>query len=231
MNPQTGGQRADRLRIGVIGAGRVGPVLARALAGAGHEIVAFNAASDDARERVEAMLPGVLFESVENVVRASELVIFAIPKTELSGIINGLTETDAWQPGQIVLHTAAEPGFQVFASAMSKGVIPVAFHPAMVFTGTSLDLARLHEATVAVSAPTPVLPIAQALAVEVGAEPVVVAEANRAAYADAVEALNELTGALVRQASESLTGLGLEHVRRTVAGVARAAVDEALGPE
>lgn len=221
--------RSDRLKIAIIGAGKVGPVLAMALAGAGHQIIAITATGDTERERVDALLPGVPVMPTDEAIAGAELVIFAVPTTELPAIVQGLTATSSWQPGQIVMHTSAEHGYAVFAPAMSSGVIPIAFHPAMVFTGTSLDIARMQEATIAVTAPTPVLPIAQALAVEMGAEPVIVAEADRAAYADACEALTQLTASLAKQTIASLQELGLEHTRRTVGTLARASLDEAIG--
>ena len=49
--------RSGRLGVGVIGAGRVGPVVASALAGAGHALTGITSGSDD--DRVEALLPGV----------------------------------------------------------------------------------------------------------------------------------------------------------------------------
>ena len=45
--------------MGVIGAGRVGAVLAAALRAAGHEIVAAAGESDASRGRAAALLPGV----------------------------------------------------------------------------------------------------------------------------------------------------------------------------
>ena len=47
------------LRVGVVGAGRVGAVLAAALRTAGHEIVAVAGESDASRDRIRALLPGV----------------------------------------------------------------------------------------------------------------------------------------------------------------------------
>ena len=58
-----------------------------------------------------------------------------------------------------MLHTAPGLGCGVLAPAVAAGAIPLAVHPAMVFTGTSLDLVRLRESYCAVTAPTPVLPI------------------------------------------------------------------------
>ncbi|GAA1629683.1 DUF2520 domain-containing protein [Leucobacter chromiireducens] len=222
------GAAESRLGVGVVGAGRVGPVLARALAGAGHAITGISAVSAESRERAEAMLPGVPILEVPEVVRRSELVLLAVPGDQLPGLVSGLAATGAWQPGQLVIHTAPEHGTAVLAPALAAGVIPLALHPAIVFTGTSLDLSRLSGATIAVTAPAPVLPIGQALAVEMGAEPIVVREQDRAAYADAMAAAGELSRAVVRQATEALRELGLERPDRVAGGVVRAAVEEEL---
>lgn len=221
-------RQASRLGVGVIGAGKVGPVLARALAGVGHAITGISAISESSRERVESMLPGVPILEVAEVVRRSELVLIAVPGSELPGLVTGLTALGVWQPGQLVIHTAPEHGIGVLAPALAAGVIPLAFHPAIVFTGTSLDLARLSEATVAVTAPAPVLPIGQALAVEMGAEPIIVSEQDRPAYAEAMLAAAELTQAVVRQTTDALRSIGIERPDRAVGGVIRAAVEEEL---
>ncbi|WP_449278144.1 DUF2520 domain-containing protein [Leucobacter sp. GX24907] len=222
------GTAASRLGIGIVGAGRVGPVLGRALAGAGHAITGISAVSAESRERAESMLPGTPVLEVQEVVRRSELVLFAVPGDELPSLVLGLTEIGAWQPGQIAVHTAAEHGHSVFAPALASGVIPLALHPALVFTGTSLDLTRLAGATVAVTAPAPVLPIGQALTVEMGAEPVVVAEQDRPAYAEAITAAADFSRAVVRNSTTSLRDLGIERSDALVAGVVRAAIEEEL---
>ena len=221
-------KRDGRLSIGVVGAGNVGPVLALALAGAGHEITGISAISEESRERAETLLPGVPVLDVPEVVRRSELVLFAIPGSELPQLVRGLTETNAWQPGQIAVHTAPEHGYGVFAPALGLGVIPLALHPALIFTGTSLDLGRLVGASVAVTAPTPVLPIGQALAVEMGAEPIVIAETDRAAYAEAIAAATEFSRAVVRQGVEALRDIGVDRPDRVLGGLVRAALEEEL---
>lgn len=221
-------QRAGRLGVGIIGAGRVGPVLGAALAGAGHAITGISAGSEASRERASALLPEVPVLEVPEVIRRSELVLLAVPSAELANLVSGLAELGVWQAGQLVLHTAAEFGTEVLAPAAAAGVIPIALHPALVFTGTSLDLARLQESYVAVTCAAPVLPIGQALVVEMGAEPVVIADADRAAYADAVGAASEFSSAVVRQATSHLEAIGVEAPGRVLASLIRSSVDEAL---
>ena len=221
--------RSGRLGIGIVGAGRVGPVLGAALGGAGHAIVGISTVSDAGRDRADALLPGVPVLTVPELVERAELVLLAVPSSELEALVSGLAATGAWQPGQLVVHTAPGFGVGVLAPATAAGGIPLAIHPAMAFTGTSLDLVRLRESWCAVTAPNPVLPIAQALVVEMGAEPIVVDEADRAAYAEAIATATGFSTAIVTQAAGALEAIGIERPGRVLGPLVRSAVENALG--
>jgi predicted short-subunit dehydrogenase-like oxidoreductase (DUF2520 family) len=224
----SGRQRSGRLGIGIIGAGKVGPVIGAALGGAGHAIVGINAVSREGLDRADAMLPGVPVLTVPEIVERSELVILAVPADQLPDLVAGLAATGAWQPGQLVAHTAPGFGTGVLAPALAAGAIPLAISPAIAFTGTSIDLARLRESWCAVTAAGPVLPIAQALVVEMGAEPIVVAEDDRAAYADALAAAATFSTAVVSQAAATLRELGVEHPGRVLGSLVRSSIENAL---
>lgn len=221
-------RRSGRLGVGVIGAGRVGPVLAAALAGAGHAVVGVSAVSDRSRDRADAMLPGVPILPVPEVIRRSELVLLTVPDGELAGLVEGLAATGSWQPGQIVAHTSAQYGTAVLGPAIAAGVIPLALHPAMTFTGTSIDLAALAQAWFGVTAPAAVQPIGQALVVEMGAEPVLIAEADRPAYAEAIETVSTFSRAIVDQSVGLLRSIGVENPGFFLSALARSSLDHAL---
>ena len=226
MNDST--RRSGRLGLGIVGAGRVGPVLGAALAGAGHAIVGISAVSAESRERAQAMLPQAPILDVPTLVERSELVILAVPDRELPDLVAGLAATGTWQPGQLVLHTAPAYGVGVLRPAAEAGAIPLAVHPALEFTGTSLDLARLAESWFAVTAPAPVLPIAQALVVEMGGEPVVIAEDDRPAYAEAIATATAFSRSIVEQSTGILAGIGVENPGSFLSSLLRSAVDNAL---
>jgi predicted short-subunit dehydrogenase-like oxidoreductase (DUF2520 family) len=220
---------AGRLGVGIVGAGRVGPVLGAALAGAGHAVVGVAAVSEASRDRADALLPGVPRLETRVVVERSELVLLAVPDAELPALVQGLADIGGWIPGQLVVHTAPGRGVEVLRPATAAGAIPLALSPAMAFTGTSIDLTRLKEAWCAVTAPAAVLPIGQALAVEMGCEPIVVAEGDRAAWAAALAAVVEPLEGAVRRAAGLLAPLGIERPDRVLGPVARSALERALG--
>ncbi|HRN28537.1 MAG TPA: DUF2520 domain-containing protein [Terrimesophilobacter sp.] len=221
-------ERAARLGVGIIGVGRVGPVIGAALAGAGHAIVGISAVSQESRDRAEVMLPGVPVLAVPEVIERSELVVLAVPEPELAPLVAGLAATGSWRAGQLVAHTAPGHGTSVLQPAVLAGAIPLALHPALAFTGTSVDLTRLRESYCAVTAPGPVQPIGQALAVELGCEPILIDEKDRVAYGEAVATATQFSVAIVGQAVELLRGIGVDAPGLVLSSLVRSSVDAAL---
>jgi len=189
-------------------------------------VTGITSGSDD--DRAAAVLPGVPVLDALEVVRRSELVIVAVPHDELPGLVSGIAELDGWQMGQLVLHTDPAYGIEVLQPAAARGAIPLAVHPAIAFTGTTIDLRQLQAAFAAVTAPAAVLPIAQALAVEMGCEPVVVAEDDRAAYAEAIQTASEFSRAIVQQATGLLRGIGVENPGGYLSALVGSTVEQAL---
>ena len=216
------------LRVGVVGAGRVGAVLGAALAAAGHRVVAVSAVSEASLERAATLLPDVPVHPVEEVVAAADLVLLAVPDDALTDLVAGLATTKVWRSGQIAAHTSGAHGLAPFAPAVDQGVIPLALHPAMTFTGTSLDLARLHEACFGITTPEPLRAVAEALVMEMGGEPVWVPEASRPLYHAALAHGSNHLVTLVAQAREILAEAGVEHGERLLRPLLQASLDNAL---
>ncbi len=210
----------------MIGAGRVGPVVAAALAGAGHALAGITRGSDP--DRVEAILPGLPALDADELVRRSELVVIAVPHDELPGLVAGLAELEAWQQGQLVLHTDPAWGLDVLEPAAAQGAIPLAVHPAIAFTGTSMDLRVLRDSHAGVAAPAAFLPIAQALAVEMGCEPVVIPEEARTAYAEGIATASTFSRSIVRQSTALLRDAGVEAPGSFLSALVRSTVEQAL---
>ncbi len=220
--------KPGRLGIGIIGAGKVGAVLGAALRGAGHAVVGVSAVSEASKERAELLLPGVPVLEVADIVERAELVLLAVPDDVLPELVSGLGAMGAWQLGQLVAHTSGRFGVGVLAPVKAAGGIPLALHPAMTFTGMSLDLSRLADANFGVTAEPAMLPIAQALVVEMGAEPVVIAEADRVLYHAALAHSSNHLVTLVAQAAQILGDIGVEAPNQLLGPLLRASLENAL---
>jgi predicted short-subunit dehydrogenase-like oxidoreductase (DUF2520 family) len=221
-------ERPARLDVGVVGAGRVGAVLGAALQRAGHHVVAVSGVSEQSRTRAERLLPGIPVVAPDDVVRQAELVLLAVPDDALADLVGGLAATRTWQAGQLVVHTSGRHGLEVYAPALEQHVLGLALHPAMTFTGTGLDLERLVECCFGVTAPEPLRPVAEALVLEIGAEPVWIEESARPLYHAALaHGANHLV-TLIAQSLQALRAAGVEEPSRLLGPLVSAALDNAL---
>ncbi len=220
--------RPARLRVGVVGAGRVGAVLGAALRRAGHAVVAVSAVSDASLARAEALLPGVPVTAVDDVARAADLVLLTVPDDALADLVSGLVATDALRRGTLLAHTSGLHGLAVLEPATAAGALPLALHPALPLAGTAGDLERLVGTAFGVTAPEPLLPVAEGLVLEMGGEPVRLTEQQRPLWHAALaHGANHLT-TLVASAAHLLRAAGVEEPGPVLAPLLGTALDGAL---
>ncbi|UQX88921.1 DUF2520 domain-containing protein [Jatrophihabitans telluris] len=219
---------APRLRVAVIGVGRVGSVLGAALARAGHFVAAGVGVSDTSLRRAERMLPDVPLLPADEAAALADLVLITVPDDQLAGLVQGLARTQTWRPGQLAVHTSGANGIDVFAPAAELGVVGMALHPVMTFAGREEDLLRLTDAAWGVTSPEEFRPVAETLVIELGGEPVWVPEASRARYHAALSMGSNHLVTLVNDAADVLRESGVDNPRRLLTPLLVASLDNAL---
>ena len=224
----TQGEGAPRLAVGVIGAGRAGAPLAAALSRAGHPIVGAHAVSQRSRRRVEEFLPGAPLMSTEEVMAAADLVLLTVPDDVLGALVSGLAETGAVTPGQFLVHASGRHGIAVLEPATRQGALPLALHPVMTFTGSRSDIERLSGCPFGVTSPPVLRPVAEALVVEMGGDPIWVPEEARPLYHAALaNGANHLV-TLVAQTLDLLGSAGIDEPAELVRPLLTTALDNVL---
>ncbi|MFZ3595359.1 Rossmann-like and DUF2520 domain-containing protein [Streptomyces sp. BH104] len=220
--------RPARLTVGVVGAGRVGPALAASLQLAGHRPVAVSGVSDASVRRAATLLPDVPLVPPAEVLAQSDLVLLTVPDDVLPGLVEGVAETGAVRPGQLLVHTSGRYGTKVLEPALRAGALPLALHPAMTFTGTPVDVQRLAGCSFGVTAPEELRMAAEALVIEMGGEPEWIAEENRALYHAALALGANHLVTLVAESMELLRESGVGAPDRMLGPLLGAALDNAL---
>lgn len=217
-----------QLRVGVVGAGRVGMAFATALDRAGHRVVAASAVSRESRRRVERFFPGTPVRQPAEVIEASDLVLLTVPDDALPGLVSGLAATGAPLAGRLLVHTSGRHGLAVLQPATRLGALPLALHPVMTFTGRPDDVDRMAGISFGVTVPEALRPVAEVLVVEMGAEPVFIEEEYRGLYHAALAgAANHLVTQVV-QACDLLAKAGVAQPARMLGPLLSAALDNSL---
>ena len=216
------------LKIGLIGAGRVGIALSRALQNHGHSIVAAHAVSEKSKQRVLEFLPATDLQSIENLIANVQTVLFAVPDDVLPDLVRGIAQTIGFKKHQFVIHTSGRFGIDVLAAATAQGAIPMAIHPAMTFTGAPNDVDRIIGCPFAITTNDELLPIAAALVLNMGGREYVVAEENRSIYHAALSHAANHSSVVVNQSKEILQKIGIENPGLFLSPLVNAAIENSL---
>ena len=220
--------RQSRQSVGVVGAGRVGAVLAAALQAAGHEISAVAGESDASRTRIETLLPGIHVDKPTAVAKSCDVLLLTVPDDMLGNVVTMLSASGAIRPGQFIVHTSGKHGVSVLAPAVELGAHALAMHPAMTFTGTDVDLDRLPGCVYGVTAGPDTVALAETLVADLGGRMIRVEEDKRTLYhAGLAHGANHLV-TLVAQAMDLLRESGSDDPAGTLRPLLTAALENSL---
>jgi predicted short-subunit dehydrogenase-like oxidoreductase (DUF2520 family) len=165
------------------------------------------------------------------VARRADLVLLAVPDDQLPDLVRGLATTGAFRSGQIVVHTSGTHGVEVLRPAERVGVLPLALHPVMTFTGRSEDLERMTTCSMGVTAPEndqAAWNVGEALSIEMSTEPVRILERDRGLYhAGLTHGANHLV-TLVGDCLDLLRQAGVADAEKVIAPLLSAALDNSL---
>ena len=164
----------------------------------------------------------------DQVLARADLVLLTVPDDVLPGLVAGLAATGSPMQGRLVVHASGRHGLAVLEPAVRRGALPLALHPVMTFTGRPDDIDKLAGICFGVTAPAPLRPVAEALVVEMGGEPVFIAEEDRDLYHAALASAANHLVTLVVQAADLLRAAGVADPGRMLGPLLSAALDNAL---
>ncbi len=217
-----------QLAVGVVGAGRAGTAMAVALSRAGHRVIAASAVSERSRRRVSRSLPAAVIATPEQVLARADLVLLTVPDDALPGLVAGLAATGVPVAGRLLVHASGRHGLAVLEPASRLGALPLALHPVMTFTGRGDDADKMAGISFGVTAPEQLRPVAEALVMEMGGEPVFIAEDKRGTYHAALSSAANHLVTLVVQACDLLADAGVAQPARMLGPLLGAALENVL---
>jgi len=219
---------SDQPKVALVGPGRAGTAIARALVAAGHELTAVAGRAPDAAGVVVAAEEfGARPCSVGEVARDADLVIVATPDAVIGDAAAAVIP--ALRGDALVLHCSGSLGLEVLApiAAARPDVRLGVLHPLQTLPASDVGEARLLGAWAAVTGP----PEVAALAERLGMHPFTVADEHRDRYhAAACIASNHLVALL---AQVERVGADADVPLAVFEPLVRATIDNvfALGPE
>ena len=104
---------------GVVGAGRVGSVVAARLHAAGRPVVGISARSQASLLRARTLVPEVPVRPAADVAADCDVLVLAVPDDALVAVCEELSTV--LRPGQVVVHTSGRHGLDALSAATRVG--------------------------------------------------------------------------------------------------------------
>jgi predicted short-subunit dehydrogenase-like oxidoreductase (DUF2520 family) len=207
----TGSQLDLRLlSVGIIGVGRVGSALGKALLRNGYQVCLVSARSDHSRELAARDMPEADICEPSRVAGEVDLLLVTVPDDRIGPVVEELAVGRRFHSGQFVVHTSGAHGLRVLLPARAAGAVGLAVHPAMTFPGQKDDFDKFAGLPFAITSEPAHRRAAEQLVGSLGGVPIWVEEHHRVLYHAALAlAANNLT-TLVASAMEVLQAAGVE---------------------
>lgn len=215
-------------RVGLVGPGRLGTLVAHALAASGVRLARVAGGADGARAGLRAAIAGLRDVPVDEVADGVDLVVLAVPDRAVADVVDRLVRADALREGQGVVHLSGALGLAPLRRAALAGAWTAACHPALTAPAGVTDPTRLHGVVWAVTAGPSGRAPAHALVERLGGDPIDLAEADRPGYHAALALASNAVGAAAVTARRLLAVAGVPDPARVLAPLAHASIDAAL---
>ena len=170
---------SDLGRIGVVGPGRLGASLARALVEAGHDVAAVAGRRRGAAERLARRLgPGVAAVSPSEAVVRCDLVFLTVPDAAIGPLAAQLR----WRAGQAAVHCSGALGLDALAPAVEAGAAAGCLHPLQSFASSDGEPERFRGIVCGVEGAAPLGERLERIVAGLGAASVRLEGVDRARY-------------------------------------------------
>lgn len=215
--------------VAVVGPGRVGTVLAAALARAGHTVAAAGGGRVASRERFADRFPDArIAADPADVTGDVDLVVIATPDDAVGAVVTDLAVRDAFTDGQRVVHLAGSLGLSALRRAQLSGARTAACHPAQTFPDAGADPQTLDGAAWAVTALADDRTWARSLVEQVGGIAYDVPDDRRVLYHAGLVVGSNAVGAVVAVARQLLRAATVEEPVAFLTPLVTASVDNVL---
>lgn len=214
----------------VVGAGRCGLQLARAMTAAGVALTGVAVRSPASRRRARRLLPHTPLFSDEATLPPAAAILVAVPDDALPDVAGRLSKR-LTAPPRVVLHTSGLHPAGVLAPLAGRQTAVGSIHPLVSFPAPGGPLVPLSGVLAAVEGEDRAVSAARALARSLGMRCHRLAAADKPRYHAAAVLAANLAHALVVAAREQLGSVGFGHrdsaaaLEPLVAGAVRAAVE------
>src|SRR6266852_312815 len=184
----------EKLRLGFVGAGRVGTGLATGFAHAAMDVVAIASRKIASAQKLAKRVPRARVCAAQEVADRADIVFLTVPDDAIEAVASGIR----WRAGSACVHCSGAAELDTLKKAVADGALAGGFHPLHMF-GEPGESDGLAGCTIALAGPDALVRKLEGLARALGAKPLRLPEGGRALYHAAANFSGAFVIALIRE--------------------------------
>jgi predicted short-subunit dehydrogenase-like oxidoreductase (DUF2520 family) len=196
--------------VAIVGAGRLGTVLAAALRKKGFEIRGIaDRSARDARESRRIIGAGVPTTACRKAAADAEIIFLTVPDGAIERTARELAAAQTEWRGKTVFHTSGLHAASILAPLRALGAACASFHPVQSFPRKDLPASRFKNIFIGIEGDEGALSAAEAIAHKLGARPFRLGSGDKALYHAACSLASNLLVPLFETACALMRAAGV----------------------
>jgi predicted short-subunit dehydrogenase-like oxidoreductase (DUF2520 family) len=170
----------DCLKIGIIGAGKVGTTLGKYLCQRGIEITGYFSRTRESADQAATFTGTTSFSTTQELVTASDTIFITVPDGEIASVWNGLKQYPVCD--DVICHFSGSLSSDVFSGIASTGASGVSIHPMYPFSSKQQSYQQFHGAYLTIEGGEPALGVMKSFWEQLGHPVMTLASRDKIKY-------------------------------------------------
>ena len=195
------------IKIGFIGAGKVGTALAVQLSSKGYPVIAVASRTVQSAQKLADSVPGCrAYGNVQQIADNAGLIFITTPDDAIEPVVAKIK----WHKGNLVVHCSGAGSLDILEAALSTGAQVGAIHPLQSFANVEQAIKNIPGSTFAIEGDGPIVNLLKEIATALDGKAIELGSGNKVLYhAAAVMACNYFV-TLMKLSTDIWQGFGVD---------------------
>ena len=203
--------------VAIIGAGKVGSILAKAFYNRGYQLVGIASYTLESASKLADQFGIPAVTSAADITQYADIVVVATPDRYIGEVMQQVAHDGGFRSGQCVLHTSGGVSVRALGPASDLGAFTGGMHPLQSFAHTESDISAIVGSYFALGGHEQAIAVAKEIVFAFGGQSFIISDQDRPLYHAAACIVSNYFVALMHCATQIYSAFGLTPKQAAVA--------------
>jgi predicted short-subunit dehydrogenase-like oxidoreductase (DUF2520 family) len=204
-----GESKMQKPKVAIVGAGKVGSVLARTLYSCGYQLVGILSSTLESADKLATELGTLAGTKMADLVQNAQMILITTPDRCIGEVVEQIAKDNGFKSGQVVMHASGGLPVEILQPAREQGAFVGCMHPLQSFANKEHTSEILSGVYFALSGQDEMITQAKKMVEDFGGRSFIILDKDKALYHAAACIASNYTVSLMHWASQIYSRFGL----------------------